>query len=78
MLSISESVDDPFAFTFLVDDVLQSVYRDPSTHPDMVAAKAIIQRLYKRQLYKIVGETVPTNNIAVNFCQHLLFQRQYS
>ncbi|XP_035238000.1 deoxynucleoside triphosphate triphosphohydrolase SAMHD1 isoform X1 [Anguilla anguilla] len=61
--SISTAIDDMEAYTKLTDHIfLQILY---SSSPELAEARAILQNINRRQLYKYVGQTQPKTPVLV-------------
>ncbi|XP_015749994.1 PREDICTED: deoxynucleoside triphosphate triphosphohydrolase SAMHD1-like, partial [Acropora digitifera] len=58
MLSISESIDDMQAYTQLTDHVYHQILYSDSDAAELIEARAILQRIEKRDLYKCIGQKV--------------------
>lgn len=58
---ISESIDDMTAYTHLSDHVFHMI--EISTDPRLKEAKEILHRIKKRNLYKLVGQTILKENV---------------
>jgi len=54
--SITESIHDVEAYSKLDDTVITLIKHLDSNHPDIIKAKAILERIDKRDLYKCVGK----------------------
>ena len=55
MLKISETVKDPVAYSKLSDHIFYQILYSTNSSDDMQAARAILQRILRRDLYKFVG-----------------------
>ncbi|KAH9490942.1 SAM domain and HD [Bulinus truncatus] len=58
-VKLSECCEDMFAYTELTDNVLFKILYTPGDHPDLNSAKVLINRIFKRDLYKCVHESKP-------------------
>lgn len=58
MFSISESIDDMQAYTQLTDHVYHQILYSDSDAAELKEARAILQRIEKRDLYKCIGQKV--------------------
>jgi len=56
LLSISEAISDPVAFTKLSDNIFYQIANSESKHKDMIKARSIIQRIFVRDLYKLCAK----------------------
>ena len=60
--TIAECIHDPVAYSQLNDSVIEHirlVHNTVSQSEELSAAKGLIRRLEKRQLYKFIGQTGP-------------------
>ena len=58
LVRISECIDDPVAYTHLNDSIFHLILL--SQDEDLAESRKILQRIERRELYKCVGETIPT------------------
>lgn len=58
LVTLSDCIDDPEAYTRLNDSILNILLM--STENDLKETRNILQRIERRDLYKCVGETTPT------------------
>ncbi|XP_052062384.1 deoxynucleoside triphosphate triphosphohydrolase SAMHD1-like isoform X2 [Mytilus californianus] len=58
LVRLSECIDDPVAYTSLNDSIFHVILM--STDKELAKSREILQRIQRRQLYKCVGETTPT------------------
>ena len=60
MLTMSEAVDDMFAFTQLDDTVYNRILY--SKDPRLESARAILNNVQRRRLYKLIGQSYCSEN----------------
>lgn len=58
LVTLSKCIDDPVAYTNLNDSIFHVILM--STDKELAKSREILQRIERRQLYKCVGETTPT------------------
>ncbi|XP_071173860.1 deoxynucleoside triphosphate triphosphohydrolase SAMHD1-like isoform X2 [Mytilus edulis] len=58
LVRLSDCIDDPVAYTNLNDSIFHVILM--STDKELAKSREILQRIERRQLYKCVGETTPT------------------
>ncbi|KAH9490943.1 SAM domain and HD [Bulinus truncatus] len=58
-LKLSECYEDMLAFTDLTDNVLFKILYTPGDQPKLKLAKSLIERIFKRDIYKCVHESKP-------------------
>ena len=57
LVTISECIDDPVAYTHLNDSIFNLILM--SQDADLAESRTILQKIERRELYKCVGETTP-------------------
>jgi hypothetical protein len=57
LVTISECIDDPVAYTRLNDSIFNLILL--SQDADLAESRKILQKIERRELYKCVGETTP-------------------
>ncbi|XP_038069851.1 deoxynucleoside triphosphate triphosphohydrolase SAMHD1-like [Patiria miniata] len=58
MLQMSEAIDDMVAYTNMTDDIILQIMR--SDEPALAESRHILEMVQRRELYKFIGKTQPT------------------
>ncbi|XP_063442167.1 deoxynucleoside triphosphate triphosphohydrolase SAMHD1-like [Mytilus trossulus] len=61
-VKMSEAYQHMSAYEKLTDSIVDDILK--STNKELTEAKTLINRIYKRKLYKLVGQTAPKQNVA--------------
>ncbi|KAJ2518490.1 hypothetical protein H4217_003297 [Coemansia sp. RSA 1939] len=70
VLQISQAVTDPSQYQHLTDDVVRDIER--SKDPELEAARALIKRIHKRDIYKFVDEFILPPELASIANNHVI------
>ena len=54
---MSEAIYDMKVFSQMTDNVFFQILHSTGDHPDLIAAREILQNILHRKLYKCVGQT---------------------
>ena len=61
--NLLESVKDPMAFSQVNDTIVNEIMRSRSQEPGVVKARAILDRIQKRELYQCIGQCQHANEV---------------